>query len=140
MDYIISHALRTLVKRGDEDALIFLGYEKYPAVIVHDMVLQCTTVNIGEALLFDIEIEAKEDTKLIVDYLIHFKTKSGTLSPKVHKLKKLNLNKGEKITLKKKHPFKANMSTRTLYEGEHKVELQINGTVYASDSFILRSK
>ena len=140
MEYIINHALRTLVKKGNEDALEFLGYSQNPRIELGDLLLAKDDISVGEALYFDIEIEAKEDTRLIVDYVIHFKTKLSTLSPKVHKLKKVSLKKGEKVTLKKKHPFKANMSTRTLYEGEHKVELQINGTVYASDSFILRSK
>lgn len=140
MSYIINHALRTLVKQGDKDALLLLGYVKNPNVTVSDFILDEREVTIGDALYFNMAIEAKEATQLMVDYLIHFKTKSGTLSPKVHKLKRVSLEKGEKITLKKRHPFKANMTTRTLYEGEHKVELQINGTVYASDSFILRSK
>jgi len=74
-----------------------------------------------------------------VDYLIHFKTKSGSLSPKVYKLKKLTLKKEEIVTLKKKHPFKANMSTRTLYEGEHTVDIQINGRVYTRDTFMLKN-
>jgi len=138
MEYITTHALRTLVKKGDEDALALLGYVKGPSIVVNDLVLHSNVVSVGETLIFDIEIEAKENTRLIVDYLIHFKTKLGTLSPKVHKLKKLNLKKGEKITLKKKHPFKANMSTRTLYEGDHIVEVQINGTVYSSDTFMLK--
>jgi len=140
MNYIINHALRTLVKQGDQDALLLLGYVRNPNIAVNDLILDESEVTIGDALLFNLTIEAKEDTELMVDYLIHFKTKLGTLNPKVHKLKRVSLEKGEKITLKKKHLFKANMSTRTLYEGEHKVELQINGTVYASDSFILRSK
>ena len=105
-----------------------------------DFVLKKEEVLVGEALLFDFKLEAKEDTKLMIDYIIHFRTKSGTLSPKVHKLKKVSLKKGESLTLQKKHPFKANMTTRTLYEGEHKVELQINGTCYAKGMFILGRK
>ena len=138
MDYIINHALRTLVKKGDEDALLLLGYVKDPNIEVNDIILDEREVTIGDALCFNLTIEAKEDTKLMVDYLIHFKTKLGTLSPKVHKLKKFSLKKGETCTLKKKHSFKANMSTRTLYEGEHIVEVQINGTVYSSDTFMLK--
>ncbi len=138
MAYIINHALRTLVKRGDENALAFLGYEQDPSITVGGLMLAKNDVTIGDALLFDVEIEAKYDTKLLVDYIIHFKTKLGTFSPKVHKLKKFELKEGEKITLKKKHPFKANMSTRTHYEGEHKIELQINGRVFTSDTFMLK--
>lgn len=140
MQYIMNHALRTLVKQGNEEALLLLGYINEPKIDIDGFMLCEREVTIGDALLFNVTIEAKEETALMIDYLIYYKTKLGTLKPKVHKLKKLNMQKGEKVSLKKKHPFKANMSTRTLHEGEHKIELQINGTVYASDLFILRSK
>lgn len=137
MDYIKNHALRTLVKQGNEDALVLLGYMKDPAIKVHDFILGNTMVSIGEALVFDFTLEANEDTRLMIDYIIHFNTKTGTLSPKVHKLKKLVLKKGSCLTLQKKHLFKSNMTTRKLYTGEHKVELQINGTLYGSKVFTL---
>ena len=127
-----------MVKKGHEDALEMLGYVKNPNIQVNDYTLQAKEVQVGEALVFDMEIEAKDDVSLMVDYIIHFKTKLGTLSPKVHKLKQLSLKKNEKITLSKKHPFKANMSTRTLYEGEHKLELQINGTIIQEHIFYLK--
>ena len=138
MDYMINHALRTLVKQGNEDALMLLGYKKYPEIKLSDITLRSSYVKVGEALVFEVKIEAKKDVKLTVDYLIHFQTKLGTLSAKVHKLKKLELKKGESLILQKKHPFKANMTTRTLYSGEHKIELQINGTIVKSEIFDLK--
>ncbi len=138
MDYIINHALRTLVKQGNEEALSLLGYEKHPEIVVGELKLLSSSVKVGEALVFDVTIEAKKDVKLMIDYLIHFQTKLGILSAKVHKLKKLELKKGESIILQKKHLFRANMSTRTLYSGEHKVELQINGTIVKSKIFDLK--
>lgn len=140
MDFILNHALRTLVKQGNEDALVLLGYGQDPDIKVSDFVLENEKVSVGEALQFDFKLKSKEDTKLMIDYIIHFRTKAGTLSPKVHKLKKVSLKKGESLTLQKKHTFKTNMTTRTLYEGEHKIELQINGTLYASSMFILGRK
>ena len=138
MDYIINHALRTLVKQGNEEALSLLGYEKHPEIVVGELKLLSSSVKVGEVLVFDVTIEAKKDVKLMIDYLIHFQTKLGILSAKVHKLKKLELKKGESIILQKKHLFRANMSTRTLYSGEHKVELQINGTIVKSKIFDLK--
>jgi 3-methyladenine DNA glycosylase AlkC len=138
MDYMINHALRTLVKQGNEEALMLLGYEKHPTIEVSDLSLFSESIKVGEALVFEVKIEAKEDVKLMVDYLIHFQTKLGTLSAKVHKLKKLELKKGESLMLQKKHPFKANMTTRILYSGEHKIELQINGTIVKSEIFNLK--
>ena len=139
MDYITNHALRTLVKQGYEDALMLLGYVKEPDIRVSNFILHTEHVRIGDALVFDVTLEAKEDTKLIIDYIVHFRTKAGTFSPKVHKLKKIELKKDTSITLQKKHLFKSNMSTRKLYEGEHKVELQINGMSYKESTFTLKS-
>jgi len=127
MDYIMRHALRTLVKRGDEDALAFLGYKSQVSFEVIEFALFDERVCVGESLGFSVSIEAKEELALMVDYIVHYQTKSGTLSSKVHKLKKVTLKKDEVLALHKKHLFKANMTTRTLYNGEHKVELQING-------------
>jgi len=137
MDYIIFHALRTLLKQGNEEALTMLGYVKNPLIEVKELTLKSASVHVGEALEFEVGIVAHDDTMLMVDYVVHFRTKAGKLSPKVHKLKKFELVKGEKIVLKKKHSFKANMSTRTLYAGEHVLEVQINGSIVYSERFEL---
>jgi len=138
MDFIISHALRTLVKQGDSDALAMLGYAQNPPIKVKEVILKSTSVQVGEALEFEVEVTALDDAMLMVDYIVHFQTKAGKLSPKVHKLKKLELAKGKGIVLKKKHPFKANMSTRTLYAGEHVLEVQVNGSIVSNESFTLK--
>lgn len=137
MAYIISHALRTLVKQGNEEALQLLGYPRDPKIKVRDFKLYQEVVKVGEALLFDFSIEAKSECQLLLDYIVYFQTKSGKLSPKVHKIKKISMKEGESVKISKKHPFRANMSTRKLYVGEHKVELQINGKCYASCTFTL---
>jgi len=137
MAFIVSHALRTLVKQGNEEALAMLGYVKKPPIEVGDVVLKSSTIQIGEALEFELVLLAKDEAMLMVDYIVHFCTKAGKLSPKVHKLKKISLKKDEKILLSKRHPFKANMSTRTLYAGEHLLEVQINGTIVHSERFEL---
>jgi len=138
MDYILRHALRTLVKKGDEDALALLGYKTQGTFEVSDFGLHNDRVCVGESLGFSVCIEAKEELALMVDYIVHYQSKSGALSPKVHKLKKVTLQKDEVLTLHKKHLFKANMTTRTLYNGEHKVELQINGKSCGVKSFELK--
>ena len=137
MDYIINHSLRTLVKQGDEEALKLLGYIKNPAMRVSKIYIENKKVFIAESLEFSFALKAKEDARLMIDYILHFKTKRGALSQKVYKLKKINMRKGELVTLKKQHPFRANMTTRKLYQGEHRVDLQINGILYSSDTFML---
>jgi len=127
MEFILTHSLRTLVKDGNLDALELLGYTSNPNIVVSSLTLAKGEVKIGESLEFEVTIEAKEDVNLMVDYLLYFRNKKGLLSAKVHKLKRLKMKKGDRITLKKRHLFRANMSTRKFYIGEHKIALQING-------------
>jgi len=50
-------------------------------------------------------------------------------SPKVFKLKTMTLDPDETAAVTKKHSFKA-VTTRKHYEGEHGIELLINGVPY----------
>lgn len=136
MEWMTSHALRTLIKQGHGDALSLLGYLGDPKIKIEKLSLLSGKVSIGESLAFSCEIIAYEDVKLLIDYVVHFQTKTGKQSPKVFKIKKYELLEGELLKIEKQHPFKL-MSTRKLYAGEHRVELQINGKVVASKQFIL---
>jgi hypothetical protein len=138
MEYIVSHALRTLVKEGNSEALALLGYVSSPNIVLSQQKLTSSEVVVGETVEFVFHIEAKASCALMLDYVLHFNTKSGKTSPKVHKIKKLHLSKGESIEIHKKHLFRANMSTRKLYAGKHDIELQINGKRYALGSFNLK--
>ncbi|CAA6818677.1 MAG: DNA alkylation repair enzyme [uncultured Sulfurovum sp.] len=137
MHFIFSHALRSLVKEGNAEALQLLGYTKNPAIEVQNFQIVKSIVKVGEALFFSFEIEAQKEEALMVDYLLYFRTKAGKLKPKVHKLKKLTVQKEKLLSISKKHLFKANMTTRKLYAGEHKLALQINGKIYKTYSFDL---
>jgi 3-methyladenine DNA glycosylase AlkC len=137
MDYMMNHALRTLVKQGHKEALALLGYRDDVAIELMAFTLTGERVTIGESLSFQVVLEAKEKCNLMVDYSIGFRTKQGGVSPKVHKLKKVTMQEGECVTLEKKHLFKAGMTTRKLYVGEHTITLQINGVHYKSCTFNL---
>ncbi len=140
MEFVLTHSLRTLVKEGNLDALELLGYASNPNIVVSSLTLANREVKIGEVLEFEVTIEAKEDVNLMVDYLLYFRNKNGQLSSKVHKFKKLKMRKGASVTLKKGHPFRANMTTRKFYVGEHRVALQVNGEGYDEVGFFLEEK
>ena len=57
-------------------------------------------------------------------------------SEKVFKIKKVMIRNGDRLTVKKKHLFKK-MTTKKLYSGSYKIEIQINGNIYESDEFRL---
>jgi 3-methyladenine DNA glycosylase AlkC len=137
MDFIIKHALRTLVKQGDKDALAFMGFGNSQNIHLSQLKFD-EKVKIGEALNFSFCVNSLESKDLIIDYVVHFQSKQGTLSnKKVHKLKTFLAVENTMIEVSKRHPFRPNMTTRQLFEGTHKVEIQINGTIFASFHFEL---
>lgn len=137
MDFIIKHALRTLVKNGNEEALSLMGFGDSKNISIHELQFD-EKVKIGEALTFSFLINSLETKDLAVDYILHFQSKQGTLSnKKVHKLKTLLATANDLIKISKGHVFRPNMTTRQLYAGTHKVEIQVNGTILAEFFFEL---
>lgn len=135
MDYIIRHALRTLIKDGHPQAMQLLGVSPLASVDVSQFVVP-PQVAMNGALEFSLQITAQEAMDVIVDYILYFQNKAGKLSGrKVFKLKKLALAKGETLTLAKRHPLRENMTTRKLFRGQHEIEIQINGKSYGKQTF-----
>ncbi|MCH2188868.1 DNA alkylation repair protein [Candidatus Gracilibacteria bacterium] len=134
IEYMISHATRTLVKNGYIPAFELLGYSSHPQINMSDICLKNDSVKIGNELEFSFQITPHKQEKLMIDYTIYFIGKTGKLSPKVFKIKKGTFTHAVHIT--KKHPFKL-MTTKALYPGEHLLEITINGTSVGKKSFTL---
>ncbi len=136
--WMTKHALRTLVKRGHLGALALLGYHEV-TVRSEQFTVRGDSRDIvpGDALHLELSLSAKEQSDVLVDYIIHFVKKNGTTAPKVFKWKTLTLVAGETVTLQKRHVLKADATTFTLYPGQHRVEVQINGVVSATADFVL---
>jgi 3-methyladenine DNA glycosylase AlkC len=124
-EWIKNHALRTLIKSGNSLALEYLGFSQN-LPISSSLSILTPIVHVGENLEFTLSITALEKTKLLIDYKIYFVKANKKLSSKVFKLKTIDLEKGKSCEIIKKHGFKI-MSTRTLYSGDHYIEIQING-------------
>jgi 3-methyladenine DNA glycosylase AlkC len=137
MEYITRHALRTLVKQGNLQAMNMLGFSQDLNVSVAEFIVP-KQVKMNTTLEFSFTLKSEEDVDLIVDYILYSPNKAGKLnSKKVFKLKKLSLAKNSPVTIAKKHALRDNMTTRKLYKGRHEVELQINGKAYGKESFQL---
>lgn len=135
MAFMVRHATRTLIKAGHPDAMELWGMSAAPQITLTDITWTPQVV-LGEALEFSFELTAQADAALLIDYVIRFRGKSGELSGrKVFKLKTLTLAAGEHIRVAKRHPLRANMTTRRLYPGKHEVEVQINGSAQGSWAF-----
>lgn len=128
MEYIIHHALRSLIKGGNPQAISFLQFSTDPQILLSDFYITNDPVKMGDSLEFHFTIKAKDDEKLIIDYVLYFINKDGKLTnKKVFKIKKLSLKKNQSITITKKHKMLEQMTTRSLYPGKHKIIIQVNG-------------
>jgi 3-methyladenine DNA glycosylase AlkC len=136
-EWICKHALRTLVKKGHAQALEFLGFTSNPQVIISDFKLATKKVKPGEAIEFSFTVAANQPESVVIDYVIEFVKANGALSPKVHKLKQLQLEQGTRNKITKRHVLRANATTYTLYPGTHFVTLQVNGKSFGRKSFEL---
>lgn len=138
LDWVTKHALRSLIKVGNARALALMGFATNPALRVERLAVATPELLLGSKQVIHLELVSTSDQEqqLLIDYLVFFKKANGQLKPKVFKWKTLSLGAGERLVLEKKHLFKS-FSTRRMYAGEHRIALQINGTVLKEASFEL---
>ncbi len=136
--WIANHAMRTLIKQGNKEALSLKGYGISPSISIKKININPTLITLGDSLVFSFEIESTSQQlqNLNIDYIIHYMKNNGKTAPKVFKLKELILQANDKTLLKKKHAFK-NFTTRKHYQGIHHIEILINGQKFNKTSFEL---
>lgn len=135
--WLINHALRTLIKKGDSRALGLLGYGA-TQVELQDLNITPQTLHFGESLNLSFKLKSTADTSqnLMIDYVMHFVKANGKTTPKVFKLKKCTLEAGETLTIEKSHSIRP-ISTRKYYGGQHRIEIQVNGEILGGTDFEL---
>lgn len=134
--WIVRHALRTLVKKGDAEALALLGFsgtQPPEAVAFSIMPLQ---VVLGGSVTFVATLRVLEAANLSIDYAVHYQRQNGSTSPKIFKLCRRHVLTNETIRIEKCHPLRP-ISTRRHYSGPHRIELLVNGRAICSGTFEL---
>jgi 3-methyladenine DNA glycosylase AlkC len=136
---LASHALRTLLKRGDRAALEVLGFTENPPVKVDGLALEPSTPAIGGSaqLTFSVESASSEPQQVLVGYAIHFVKAAGRTSAKVFRLGSVQLKPGQPATFIRKLAFHQ-MTTRVHRPGVHRLEVLANGSAIGSMDFELR--
>jgi 3-methyladenine DNA glycosylase AlkC len=134
----VKHALRTLIKKGDQQVMALYGYGKPEAKVT--VAVKPARLKIGDAAKIELEIQstAKREQKLLIDYIVHYRKASGKLSPKVFKWTEKVVPAGASIRLVKQQLFR-DVSTRKHYAGEQVVEVQVNGQVLAEKKIQLEA-
>lgn len=138
MDYIVRHSLRTLVKEGHPLAMKMLGYADAAPVAVSKVRVP-KQVKMNTALEFSFSLDTPESANVVIDYIIYFQNKAGKLNnKKIFKLTKIVLEANKPFVVTKKHLLREHMTTRTLYRGEHLIEIQVNGKRLIRRPFLLQ--
>ena len=136
--WIVGHALRSAVKRGETGALKVLGFGQTAQVAVGRIRITPGKAVMGGAvnIAFEITSTHRQGQNVLVDLAVHYVKASGQTSAKVFKLKTLELAPGQTAALAKKLSL-AEMTTRKHYPGVHRVDVILNGKAQTLGAFEL---
>jgi hypothetical protein len=136
--WIIQHALRSAVKRGDAGALSVLGFGERARLDVATVAFMPPRPVIGTKVVVEVELvnPTRRQQQAVVDLAVHFRKANGSTNAKIFKLSAVALAAGEAVTLRKTISL-ADLSTRRHYTGEHPVEVQINGSRRPIGQFVI---
>jgi len=137
-DWIVKHSLRTLLKKGNTDALELFGFEKPLTIEIKKLSLPKESYQMGEDTIFSFQLANKANIscKLRVEYAIDYVKANETSSRKIFKITENNYNSGETYDFERKLSF-SDLSTRKHYSGEHQLTIIINGEEKSSVFFQL---
>lgn len=136
--WIVRHALRTLIKRGEPRALALIGVGHGAAVETLRFTVTPQAVRLGDTIAIAAELRstADRDQRLVVDYRVHYARAGGKAAAKVFKLRTFTLAASDTVTLGIRQRIR-DFSTRRHHPGVHEVELIVNGHTVARSAFDL---
>jgi hypothetical protein len=136
--WIVRHALRSSIKRGDPKALALLGYGATAQVRIDNVRIRPKRAAIGDKVVvaYDIVSTARRSQTLLIDFRVQYVKANGKTSPKVFKGRRLELGPGE-IRACTHAIALIQRTTRTHYPGRHRVDAFINGIAYPLGTFEL---
>jgi len=134
--WIAKHALRSLIKQGNQRALAIIGAGGKPEVEIIDVRVHPPVIGLGEkiTLSFAVKSTVADSQRLVIDYAIDYVKANGSTSAKVFKLKGLTLPGNGTEQLSRGQHIKE-LTTRRHYAGRHAVHIMVNGERLASTAF-----
>lgn len=136
-NWIIKHGCRTLLKRGVEQALRIHGFKTDRRCAVEEFKVS-KSVKIGNYLTFDFAFRNLEKRKeqFRIEYVVHYITASGKISPKVFKIGEYKVEAVSSIAISRRQSFK-NFTTRKHHRGKHTLTILANGKPVARQDFVV---
>ena len=136
--WMVRHALRSAVKRGDRAALGVLGFGPADAAEVHQVSIEPSRPHIGATVRISATVSNAGTRHAVfnIDLRIQFVKASGGTSPKVFKGREVELAAGERTTVSKVISLRQH-TTRVHHPGRHLVELIVNGASHPAGTFVI---
>lgn len=136
--WIVRHALRTLIKKGDRRALALIGAGAKAEVALSGLTVLPRQIALGDSITVSFQLLSTADVeqRLVVDYIVHYVKKSGAVSAKVFKLKELTLPARASVTLSQRQQIR-DFTTRVHHPGRHDIDIVVNGERLSRDGFHL---
>ncbi|WP_223511191.1 DNA alkylation repair protein [Pseudomonas sp. GL-B-19] len=134
--WIAKHALRSLIKQGNQRALAIIGASGKAEVEIVGVKVEPAVIRLGEkiTLSFVVKSTVADSQRLVIDYAIDYVKANGSTSAKVFKLKALTLPGKATEQVSRGQQIKE-LTTRKHYVGLHAVHILVNGERLASTSF-----
>ena len=133
-NWIIKHACRTLLKKGDKQALAIFGYQDDTSMEITHLTWNKDQINMAEKIEFSFQVHASSTSKLRIEYAIDFVKSRGIRNRKVFKITETGIQSGETKSYTKTHSFH-DLSTRKHYPGVHTISIIVNGVTKGSFDF-----
>lgn len=134
--WTVRHALRGRLKAADPAALSLFGYPDPPQIELVDFTAGDSVAFTGR-LPFAFGLVSGADQKVLVDYVVHYVKANKTRTTKVFRIADRAVKTGQRVDYDRVVDFKP-VSTRKHYPGQHRVEVRVNGQVFAGMEFELR--
>ncbi len=135
VDWVVRHACRGMLKKGNPRALALFGFGDAALLAVSGLALDDPNVAIGGELKFSFALSVAGDETILVrvEYAIDFVKARGSRSRKVFHLSEKHYQPGTH-QLTRAHSFR-DRSTRKHYPGEHLLTIVVNGEAKGSIIF-----
>lgn len=136
--WVVRHALRSAIKRGDAGALAVSGFGARAEVAVRKAVIAPARPRPGGKvnIAFDLVNTKARAQRVLADLRVHYMKASGKTGPKVFKLKTIELAPKAALHFEKNLSL-ADLTTRRHHPGRHRVEVLLNGRAVALGEFLL---
>ncbi len=136
-DTLIKHACRTLLKAGHERILSHFGLRS-EGISIEDFDVLTSEVKIGGALQFSFRVTNTTNTPTVIrlEYAVYYRRSNGQLSRKVFKISERVYQPAQSELITRNQSFKL-ITTRKFYDGEHELEMIINGSPMVRGVFVV---